>query len=195
MFIKVVSFLENYCLLHMFLKIISLENLFSAWREFRRGKRGKCDVQNFECHLEDNIFSLRQELENRTYRHGQYEQFNIFDPKFRVIHKAMVRDRLAHHAVYRVLNPVFERSFIFDSYSCRVGKGTHKAVDRLEQFARKVSQNYSGPCWALKCDIKKFFASVDHKILFKIIARRISDLRALRLLGEIIKSYPNGGGY
>lgn len=179
----------------MFSKIIFLENLFAAWREFRRGKRGKRDVGSFERHLEDNIFSLRQELADGTYRHGPYEQFNIFDPKFRVIHKATVCDRLVHHAVYRVLNPIFERSFIFDSYSCRVGKGTHKAVDRLEQFARRVSRNYSGSYWALKCDIKKFFASVDHKILFKIIARRISCRSTLRLLEEIISGYPSGGGY
>ncbi len=177
----------------MFNKIIFLENLFAAWREFCRGKRKKCDVQDFERHLEDNIFSLRRKLVDEIYRHGSYEQFNIFDPKFRVIHKATVRDRLVHHAVYRILNPIFERSFIFDSYSCRVGKGTHKAVDRLEQFARKVSRNYSGPCWALKCDIRKFFASVDHEILFKIIARRISDPRAFLLLRKIIESYPNGG--
>lgn len=178
----------------MFNKIISLENLFAAWREFRRGKRGKTDVQNFERQLEDNIFSLRRELVNGTYRHGPYEQFNIFDPKFRVIHKAAVRDRLVHHAVYRVLNPFFERSFIFDSYSCRIGKGTHKAVDRLDNFVRKASRNYTRPCWALKCDIEKFFASVDHEILFKIIARRIACPGALWLLREIIKSYPNGGG-
>lgn len=178
----------------IFDKIISLENLFAAWREFRRGKRGKRDVQNFERNLEDNIFSLRRELADGTYCHGPYERFNIFDPKFRVIHKATVRDRLVHHAAYRVLNPLFERSFIFDSYSCRVGKGTHKAIERLEEFTRKVSKNQSEPCWALKCDVRKFFASVDHKILFKIITRRIACPRALWLLREIIKSYPNGGG-
>jgi retron-type reverse transcriptase len=152
----------------MFEQIISLENLFAAWREFRRGKRGKPDVQEFERHLEDRIFELHDELASSAYRHGPYHRFHIFDPKHRVIHKALVRDRLVHHAVYRVLYPIFERSFIYDSYSCRVGKGTHAAVSRLENFARRASRNYTKPCWALKFDVRKFFDSVDHGILMGI---------------------------
>ena len=140
----------------MFDEIISLENLLAAWQEFRRGKRGRQDVQEFERHLEDNIFTLHEELVAGTYRHGSYHRFHIFDPKHRIIHKALVRDRLAHHAVYRVLYPLFDRSFIFDSYSCRIGKGTHAAVDRLVQFTRQVSRNNTRPCWALKFDIKSF---------------------------------------
>lgn len=174
----------------MFDQIISLENIFAAWRGFRRGKRGKSDVQLFERHLESNLFAIHDVLDARTYRHGPYERFHLFDPKYRIIHKATVRDRVVHHAAYRVLAPLFDRSFIFDSYSCRIGKGTHAAVDRLEQFARKVSQNYTGPCFALKCDIRKFFDSIDHRILMNIIARRISDPNTLWLLQEIIKSYP-----
>ena len=174
----------------MFEDIISLENLIRAWREFRRGKRGKPDVQLFERHLEDNLFALHDELRFKRYCHGSYERFHLFDPKHRIIHKAEVRDRVAHHAVYRVLAPLFERSFIFDSYSCRLDKGTHAGVNRLEQFARKVSRNYRRPCFALKCDIRKFFDSIDHAILIKQISRRITDQNVLWLLREIIESFP-----
>ena len=158
----------------MFDQIISLSNLFAAWREFRRGKRGRQDVQEFERNLEDHVFALHDELIEGMYRHGSYHRFHIFDPKHRIIHKATVRDRLVHHAVCRVLYPLFDHSFIFDSYSCRVGKGTHAAVDRLEVFSRRVSRNDTRPCWALKFDVKKFFDSVDHEVLMDTLEKRIA---------------------
>lgn len=183
----------------MFDKIISLENLFFAWREFRRGKRGRQDVQEFERNLEDNIFSLRTDLVNGQYCHGSYHRFHIFDPKHRIIHKASVRDRLVHHAVYRVLYQLFDRSFIFDSYSCRIGKGTNAAVDRLGVFAKRVSKNFSGACWALKFDVRKFFDSVDHGILMEILEKRVYDYKTIELLAEVVGSYSisnsvGGGG-
>ncbi|MFH1253571.1 MAG: reverse transcriptase domain-containing protein [Candidatus Uhrbacteria bacterium] len=182
----------------MFEKIISLENLFSAWHEFRCGKQNRPDVQKFERNLEDNIFILHEDLKNGNYYHGKYHCFHLFDPKHRVIHKAMVRDRLVHHAVYRVLLPIFEKGFIFDSYSCRVGKGTHAAVRRLQDFVCRVSKNYSSPCFALKFDIKKFFDSVDHEILLAVLKRKIADQKTVGLLSEIIGSFqaetPWGGG-
>jgi retron-type reverse transcriptase len=182
----------------MFDQIISLENLFFAWKEFKRGKRRKKDVQGFERHLEDNVFSLHIDLSSNNYRHGPYQRFHIFDPKHRVIHKATVRDRLVHHAVYRVLYPIFDHSFIFDSYSCRIAKGTHAAVDRLEKFTRNVSDNYRGQCWILKFDIKKFFDSVDHEILLRILKRKIDCERTFVLVKEIISSFSKqhtvGGG-
>ena len=142
--------------------------------------------------MEDNLFQLHYELLSKIYRHSDYTSFYVTDPKVRHIHKACVRDRIVHHAVYRVLYPIFDKSFIFDSYSCRNKKGTHKAVDRLESFARKISKNYTQPCWALKCDVKKFFNSVDHKILFNLLKERISDPEALDLLRKIIDSFQVG---
>lgn len=173
----------------LFSQIISLENLFASWREFRCGKREKQDVQTFERNLEDNLFLLHQQLKNKTYRHGNYSAFYITDPKLRHIHKAEVRDRIVHHAIYRILYPIFDKSFIFDSYSCRLSKGTHRAVKRLEYFVHKVSRNYTQSCFALKCDIKKFFASVDQKILFELIKKKIKDADALWLIKEIIDSF------
>ena len=105
--------------------IISPENLFVAWLEFRRGKRTKPDIQQFEFALEDNIFQLHDEFVSGVYRHGAYTPFTVNDPKPRRIHKASVRDRLVHHAVFRILYPIFDR------YSCRIGKGTHGAVQRM----------------------------------------------------------------
>ena len=143
----------------------------------------------FERNLEDHLFRLREDLVDGSYRHGSYHQFHVFDPKHRIIHKATVRDRLVHHAVYRVLYPKFERSFIFDSYSCRIGKGTHAGVKRLETFAQRVSRNYSSPCWGLKFDIRKFFDSVDHEILLEILARKIESARTMLLLTNIVQSF------
>src|SRR3989344_4226863 len=148
----------------MFERIISVENLLEAWKEFAVGKRKKLDAQVFQLQLMDHIFSLYHDLVNRTYVHGPYQAFKINDPKPRDIHKASVRDRLVHHAVYRILYPYFDRQFIYDSYSCRIDKGTHRAIDQFRKYGRIVSRNHSRTAWVLKCDIRKFFASIDHDI-------------------------------
>jgi RNA-directed DNA polymerase len=176
----------------IFEKIISLENLFLAWQEFRKGKRNKADVQQFDFDLEDNIFQLHQDLRNKNYQHSDYTAFNVCDPKLRGIHKAIVLDRVLHHAIFRVLYPVFDKSFIFDSYSCRTEKGSHRAVRRLEDFLRKSSWNNCRNVFALKCDIKKFFDSIDQEILFELIKKKIKDENAVWLIEKIIKSFPVG---
>ena len=140
----------------------------------------------------DNILSLHTDLKNKTYLHGPYHAFNISDPKPRNIHKASVRDRLLHHAIYRVLYPYFDKKFIGDSYSCRLNKGTHKALDRFRYFSRKVSRNNTKQCWILKCDIKKFFASIDHSILVQILEKYIQDENVNWLLSKIITSFDKG---
>jgi len=123
-----------------------VENLYKAWEEFVRGKRYKKDVIVFSLNLSTNIFDLHQDLINKTYRHRDYTAFNISDPKPRNIHKASVRDRLLHHAIYRVLYPYFDKKFIADSYSCRLDKGTHKAMNRFREFSYKVSKNNTKQC-------------------------------------------------
>lgn len=174
---------------NVFEKIISPENLFLAWDNFKTGKTKKKDVQAFEWKLEQNIFQLHRELRGRTYRHGGYTSFYISDPKQRHIHKAEVRDRILHHAVFAVLNPIFEPTFISHSYSCRINKGTHKGVSSLESMIRKETKNYSKSCFVLKCDIKKFFGSVDHAILKRILKKRIKDANVCWLLEQIIDSF------
>ena len=176
-------------LAHTYEDIISVENLLAAWREFSNGKRKKVDVCQFQYTLSDNIYALHADLVGQTYCHGGYQHFKISDPKPRDIHKASVRDRLLHHAVYRKLYPFFDRTFIYESYSCRVGRGTHRAMNRFRGFAYKVSKNHTRACWVLKCDIKKFFASIDHQALFIALERSISDQKVLWLLREVVGSF------
>src|SRR3989338_2081841 len=174
---------------HTYNDIISIENLLGAWQEFIKGKRKKKDVQEFQLRLMDNIFSLHQELKDKTYQHEPYKEFKISDPKPRDIHKASVRDRLLHRALYRQLYPFFDRTFIADSYSCRKGKGTHKAMNRFRAFTYQVSKNHTRTAWVLKCDVRKFFASIDHRILFDILVTYIPDERIAGLIVEVVSSF------
>ena len=173
----------------MYDNIISLDNLLIAWQEFLCGKKNKNDTQEFGRNLMRNIISLHGDLKDKTYKHGEYMSFKISDPKPRDIHKSSVRDRLLHHAIYRVLYPYFDKKFIHDSYSCRLGKGTHKANQRFKYFAGKVSKNYTKTCWILKCDIQRFFANIDHKILVGILREHIEDENTVWLLKQVISSY------
>lgn len=179
-------------LTHIFEDIISLENLLAAWQEFLCGKRRRLDVQIFESKLMDNIFSLHYDLLYHRYKPGGYKDFKISDPKPRHIHKANVRDRLLHHAIYRQLYPFFDRIFVFDSYSCRLDKGTHKALGQFRNYFLKVSRNNSRNCWVLKGDIRKFFASIDHGILMDILKEYIPDEKIVWLLQEVIGSFKIG---
>lgn len=150
------------------------------------------DVLQFKSKLENNIFQLHRELRYKTYQHSHYTAFNVSDPKLRRIHKAIVKDRVLHHAIFRILYPIFDKSFIFDSYSCRIEKGTHRGVLRLEEFYRKLSKNNSKNIFALKCDVRKFFDSVDQDILLELIKSKIGDADALWLIEIIIKSFAKG---
>lgn len=176
-------------LLYTFADIVSVENLLEAWREFVRGKRHKSDVQQFSFNLMDNLIQLHRDLAGNTYYHGPYQAFKINDPKPRDIHKATVRDRVLHHAVYRQLYWHFHQKFIADSFSCRLGKGTHKALSRFQKFAYQVSCNHTKTCWILKCDVKKFFASIDQQILLTMLKKHISDQKIVNLLRDIILSF------
>jgi retron-type reverse transcriptase len=170
----------------------SAEHLFGAWDQFKQEKRSKADVMEFEQKIEQHIFQLHRDLRNKTYKHGPYTAFYISDPKLRHIHKATVRDRVLHHAIFQKLNPMFEPGFIADSFSCRIGKGTHKGVARLADMLRAVSRNNTRECYVLKCDVRKFFDSIDHEILLEILARRIKDPEVMQLLKEIVGSFSTG---
>ncbi|NCU43064.1 hypothetical protein EOL72_01790 [Candidatus Falkowbacteria bacterium] len=174
--------------------IISTENLLLAWQEFSVGKRSKKDVIEFELNLADNILHLHQELANNIYCHGGYYDFFIADPKLRHIHKAKVRDRLIHHAIYRQLYTFFDKTFISHSFSCRLDKGTHRAITAFNKMAGQASANHKKTCWVLQCDIKNFFDSINHKILLDILREYILDNRILTLLSDIISSYESISG-
>ncbi len=174
---------------NLFAEITSVESLFQSWNLFRLGKRHRFDVQQFERELEKNIFRLHRALICKRYKHSPYQSFFIQDPKVRHIRKACVIDRLVHQAVYSQLNRIFEPKLIHHLYSSRLGKGTHKGVFALKSAALKISKNNTRPCWALKCDVRKFYDSVDHEILFNLLKQSIKDQDALMLCREIIESF------
>jgi retron-type reverse transcriptase len=160
-------------------EIVSFGNLWHAAREARRGKRFRDYALAFHADEEREVLRLRKELLARAYRPGPYRTFTIVDPKTRLISAAPYRDRVVHHALVRVLEPIFERTFIDDSYACREGKGNHAAMLTAHRFMRASR-------YVLKCDIRKFFPSVDHEILRREIARKIKCEGTLWLVGAIL---------
>ncbi len=152
-----------------------------AYQHAAKGKRGRPEVAAFEYRLEDNLAYLRRELLNHDYRPGCYQSFYIHDPKKRLISAAPFRDRVIHHALCNIIEPVFERGFIADSYANRRGKGTHRAIDRAQHFSRRFSH-------ALQLDVRQFFPSIDHVILRSILQRKIQDEGLLWLIDLILKS-------
>ena len=164
----------------LFHKICSFENLRVAAQKAQRGKRFQTEVAHFNFHLERELYRLQAELQTQTYRPGAYHAFHIYEPKLRKISAAPYRDRVVHHALCNVIEPIVDRTFIFDSYACRKGKGTHKAVDRFTEFSRKNA-------YVLKCDIKKYFPSIDHELLKARFRRKIRDTETLWLMDLIVE--------
>jgi retron-type reverse transcriptase len=179
--------------IHSFYTITSFDNILSAWQRFSHDKHRKQDVIEFNLKLIDNLHQLHNDLRTKAYTHSQYTHFIISDPKKRDIHKSSVRDRIIHHVLYHALYPYFDKKFIHDSYSCRINKGTHRALYRFREFSQKCSQNNTKTCWVLKCDIKKFFASIDHVILKQILRKYLDDADTIRLLENIIDSFHTTG--
>jgi hypothetical protein len=165
----------------MYMQLCSWENLLLAYRKASRGKRGGASVAAFEHRLEENLLQLQHELLTQTYVPGPYTSFFIHDPKRRLISAAPFRDRVVHHALCNLIEPIFERGFIFDSYANRIGKGTHRALDRCQQFARRYP-------FVLQCDLKQFFPSIDHETLTGLLLRKISDARVGWLIERILAS-------
>ena len=155
--------------------------LYNAYRRAATGKRGKAAAAQFEHDLEHNLFRLQRGLKARTYQPGRYNSFYVHEPKRRLISAAPFRDRVVHHALCMIIEPRFEASFIADSYANRVGKGTHRALDRAQQFARTSH-------YILQCDIQQFFPSIDHAILRDALFRKVKDARLRWLIETIIKS-------
>ncbi|GAB4542793.1 MAG: RNA-directed DNA polymerase [Anaerolineae bacterium] len=157
------------------------DNLYLAYRKARKGKRGKRPAAEFEFRLEDNLVALQEELATKTYQPGSYHSFLIYEPKRRLISAAPFRDRVVHHALCNIIEPIFERRFIHDSYANRVGKGTHRALERCREFARRTR-------YVLQCDVRQHFPSIDHTILRGILARYITCPDTLWLIDQILAS-------
>lgn len=155
---------------------------------------GKEDVLIFSEHFEEHLLQLHADLVCGRYTHGSYTRFLIHDPKLRNIAKASVRDRVLHHAICRVITPDFDRRFVFDAYSSRKTKGVHRAIERFQSLAQKLSRNNTRTVWALKCDIRKFFDSVRHDRLLDLCAKRVHDNKVMALLKDIIGSFEVSSG-
>lgn len=188
---RLLELLKIFMIIHSneFEELTSIENLLRSWRKFKIGKNKKWDVVAFERNLEDNLFLLYHELKSGEYRHSEYKYFSISDPKKRDIHKAEIRDRILHQTIFDYLEKVYEPLFISDSFSSRKGKGTHRAVFRLFDFAKEIRIQNSGKCFAIKCDVRKYFESISHKILFNILKNEVEDSGILSLIEKIIKSF------
>ena len=166
---------------HLYPQVWAFENLYKAYRRARKGKRGKPSVAAFEQQQEEELFALQNELREGVYRPGPYHSFYIHEPKRRLISAAPFRDRVVHHALCQVMEPLWEPRFIFDSYANRVGKGTHRALDRCTAFARRYP-------YVLQGDVRQFFPSIDHAILQAEIGRIIRDPALMALIASILES-------
>lgn len=165
--------------LYMWERLISFQNLLLAFKQAARGRRGHPAVADFELHLETALPELRAELLEGHYRPGKYVSFTIHDPKKRLISAAPFRDRVVHHALCNLIEPIFEPKFIYDSYANRVNKGTHKALDRCTHYMRRFD-------YVLSMDVKQFFPSIDHQILVAYLSNYILEPRTLQLCQQII---------
>ncbi|MDR4488197.1 MAG: reverse transcriptase/maturase family protein, partial [Nitrospirales bacterium] len=165
-------------------QLVSFQHLLEAFRKARLGKRGRLGVGEFELNLEKNLFALQRELQEERYQPGAYRLFTIYERKPRVIAAAPFRDRVVHHAVLSLIEPLCDRTFISDSYACRRGKGVHAAVDRYQAWCRTYR-------YVLKMDIRHYFPSIDHDLLKEKLRRRIKDARVLALLDRIIDGSPH----
>lgn len=165
----------------LFERLWTFENLWLAFHQARKGKRSKAAVAMFEYHLESNLLTLERELRDGSYRPGGYRHFYIQEPKTRKISAAPFRDRVVHHALCAVIQPIWEARFIDNSFACRVGKGTHRALDRAQGYARRYR-------YVLQGDIVQFFPSIDHQILRGLLARRIADPQTMALIEHLLAS-------
>lgn len=166
---------------HLYPQVYDFENLYLAYRKARKGKRGRTQPAQFERVQEEQLIALQNELQTFTYTPGKYHNFFVHDPKKRLISAAPFRDRVVHHALYRVIEPIWEARFIHDTYANRVGKGTHSALDRAQAYARKYQ-------YVLQCDVRQFFPSIDHALLRAELSRLIHDENILWLCDKILKS-------
>jgi retron-type reverse transcriptase len=169
---------------YLFEKIVSFENLLLAAKKSLRGKKHTSQAADFYFNLENEIIFLQEKLQSRKYMPLPLRIFFIREPKVRKIGAAHFRDRVVHHAICYILEPIFEKSYIYHSYACRVGKGTHRAIQQAQRYCRMYREGYF-----LKCDIKKYFESINHRVLKNMLKNKFKDPELVRLLEIIIDNY------
>ncbi len=172
---------------NLYEEICSFDNLYEAYLTARKGKKYREEVLEFTANLEENLIEIQNELLHNTYEVGRYREFFVYEPKQRMIMALPFKDRVIQWAIYRVVNPIFEKQFYEHSYACRVGKGTHSAANKLQSWLQMVNKK-PGKWYYLKMDISKYFYRVDHDILLKIMAKKIKDKELMDLLSLIINS-------
>lgn len=174
---------------NLFEKIVELDNIYLAYRKARKGKSWQNTISRFDDDLDENIFNIRDSLIEKTFTTSPYIEKIIYEPKQRTIYKLPFNpDRIVQHALMNILEPIWDGMFIHDSYSCRKGKGIHAGSRRTMEFIRAV-----GPgAYCLKMDIRKFYPSINHDILFDVVQRKIKCKDTLWLLEDIIYSIPGG---
>lgn len=168
-----------------------LSSMWMSWRAFRRGKRRSQEIELFEFYLEQNLKKLSMELESGLYRPSPYRTFIVTDNKRREISVASIRDRVVHRLLYDYLVPLYDPTFSYDTWSCRVGKGLTRAIERAQGFLKSCKTGY---VW--RSDMTKFFDSVNHAVLISLLERRVRDERAMGLLEMMVLTYarkPGGG--
>jgi retron-type reverse transcriptase len=180
---------------HLYSRICDMDNLEAAWKYVRLGKRYDKEVLRFGYYTLQNVIQLHNELTWKNYRIGQYREFIIKDPKERLIQYLPLRDRIVQQALHQVIEPIFDKGFIDDSYACRKGKGTHRAMKRLQYFLNAAREKWPGKeIYYLHCDIRKYFPHIDHDVLYGLMSRKIKCADTLKLIRAIIDSSTSDPG-
>lgn len=173
---------------HIFDDVCTFDNLYSAYRKARKGKRQKAEVSDFEFDLESNLFKLQDDLKSGSFRFGGYRTFTITDPKERTISAAPFRDRVVHHALCNYIEPILDKVLLPETYACRYGKGSHRAISKAIGYVRKYK-------YVLKVDIKKYFFTIDHEILLSKLQKKITDKRIIGMFRDLLGTYDSGEDY
>jgi retron-type reverse transcriptase len=172
---------------NLYPEIYDFENLHKAYLLARRNKRYRGSVLDFSQNLEENLIIIQNELIWHQYKTGSYHEFYVYEPKKRLIKSLAFKDRVVQHALNNIIEPIFDSTFIYDSYACRKGKGIHSGIDRLAGFIHQICLKHQNP-YVLKGDVHKYFPSINHKILFRIISKKIKCPKTLKLINKIIQS-------
>lgn len=172
------------CQKNLYQEIISFQNLVEAARKAEKNKRFKYSTARFNFYLEKELWRLHSQLTEKSYEPGGYHHFMIYEPKRRIISAAPYRDRVVHHAIHNILEPIFDPAFIYDSYATRKGKGTHAAIDPFQHFARNTT-------YALRCDIRQYFPNINHEILLSLIKKKIACDDTIWLVKKVL-NFPKG---